>query len=48
MHFVCDCELYKNRPTKFFEKISDIMCNFSDLAPEQKFVTILACYGGDF
>ena len=34
--------------TKFFEKISDIMCNFSDLTPEQKFVMILSCYGGDF
>ena len=48
MHFVCDCELYKNIRTKFFEKISDIMCNFSDLTPEQKFVMILSCYGGDF
>ena len=49
MHFVCDCELYKNIRTKFFEKISDIMCIFSDLAPEQKFVMILlSCYGGDF
>ena len=24
------------------------MCNFSDLTPEQKFVMILSCYGGDF
>ena len=47
MHFVCDCELCKNIRTKFFEKISDIMCNFSELGPEQKIVMILSCHGGD-
>ena len=49
MHFVCDCELYKNIHVPIFlKKISEIMCNFSDLAPEQKFVMILSCYEGDF
>ena len=48
MDFVCDCELYKNILTKFCLKISDIMCNFSELGPEQKFVMILPSCGGDF
>ena len=48
MHFVCDFELNKNIRTNFLEEISDIMCNFSELGPEQKFVMMVSCYGGDF
>ena len=42
VHFIIDCDAYRNERTQLYESMSKLCSNFIDMNSEQKFVWMLS------